>query len=139
MLGLLGAVRPAIALSFAAAAAAPFNVVSPIGGFRLDMLRDYVAIDIGFSPNEHKSRIKPVGHPLVEIAAVIGLEHARPEVLDRLNYRYGAWQGELAPLLARPALGGASPATACRSFVAQLGKPNKYARSIQAVTEEIPK
>lgn len=139
MKDLLDAARPFIRAEPVASAADPFSIASPVGGFRLDMKRDYVPIDIGFSPNAHKGRIEALGHPVVEIAAVIGLENARPAVIDRLSYRYGVWRGELLPTLARPALGCASSASHARTFLAHLGEPNKYDRSIQDVFEEIAK
>ena len=136
---LLDAVRPCIRANLVAASADPFRIASAIGGFRLDMHRDYVPIDIGFSLNAHKGKIEAMGHPIVEIVAVIGLEHARPAGIDRLSYRYGAWRGMLDPALARPTLGCASMACEVRTFLAQLGEPNKYARSIRNVTEETVK
>ena len=136
---LLEATRPLIEANPVAASADPFGVASAIGGFRLDMHRDYVPIDIGFSLNAHKGKIEAMGHPVVEIVAVIGLEHARPAVIDKLAYRYGAWRGMLDPALARPTLGCASMACEVRTFLAQLGEPNKYARSIRNVTEETVK
>lgn len=133
---LLDAARPLIKANLVAASADPFCIASAIGGFRLDMHRDYVPIDIGFSLNAHKGNIEAMGHPIVEIMAVIGLEHARPAGIDRLVYRYGAWRGMLDPTLARPTLGCASMACEVRIFLSQLGEPNKYARSIRHVTEE---
>jgi DNA-binding transcriptional LysR family regulator len=49
----------------------PFAFEAPLtGGFRFDWRRDYIALDAGFSPNDHKSgsgQITMVGYPLVEI------------------------------------------------------------------------
>lgn len=136
MQDLLDAARSLMSAGPVSAHVDPFSFSSPIGGFRLDMHRDYVPIDIGFSPNAHKGNIEAVGHPLVEIAAVIGLENARPAVVDRLAYRYGVWRGPLTPTLARPALGCSCPASAVRTFLTRLGEPNKYDRSIRDVNEE---
>lgn len=136
---LLDAAKPLIKADLVAVSADPFRIANAIGGFRLDMHRDYVPIDIGFSLNAHKGKIEAMGHPLVEIVAVIGLEHARPVVIDRLAYRYGAWRGMLDPALARPTLGCAPMACDVRTFLAQLGEPNEYDRSIRNVTEETVK
>lgn len=84
----------------------PFDLPAKLSiGFRLEMRRDYTAIDVGFSPNDHKSTIQVVGYPLVEMLAVIGLENARPKRINRYEYRYAAWGEFLPPMLARPALG----------------------------------
>lgn len=84
----------------------PFDLSAKLSiGFRLEMRRDYTAIDVGFSPNDHKSTIQVVGYPLVEMLAVIGLENARPKRVNRYEYRYAAWGEFLPPMLARPALG----------------------------------
>lgn len=136
MNGLLDAARPLIKADLAGASADPFRIASAIGGFRLDMHRDYVPIDIGFSLNAHKGKLEAMGHPIVEIVAVIGLEHARPAVIDKLSYRYGGWRGMLDLTLARPTLGCASMACEVRTFIAHLGEPNDYDRSIRNVTEE---
>ena len=136
---LLDAAKPLIKANLSAASADPYRIASAIGGFRLDMHRDYVPIDIGYSLNAHKGKLEAMGHPVVEIVAVIGLEHARPVVIDKLSYRYGAWRGMIEPALARPTLGCASMACEVRTFLAQLGEPNKYDRSIRNVTEETVK
>ena len=59
---LLEATRPLIEANPVAASADPFGVASAIGGFRLDMHRDYVPIDIGFSLNAHKGKIEAMGN-----------------------------------------------------------------------------
>jgi CRISPR-associated protein Csx14 len=114
----------------------PFNKPSPVGGFRLELRRDYVPMDIGFTLNAHQSTIAAQGFPMVEILAVIGLENARPEVLDRLHYRYSVWRGLLQPCLARPILGDGQSPFETRTFAAVLGEPNEYDRSILFAIEE---
>jgi CRISPR-associated protein Csb3 len=136
MQDLLSAVRPLIGLDPCAAITDPFGIESPVGGFRLDLHRDYVPIDIGFTLNAHRATMDSMGHPLVEVLAVIGLEDARPAVLDRLTYRYGVWRGPLDSALARPALGCSAPGSLIRKFTASLGRPNQYDRSIRHVIEE---
>jgi len=134
MRDLLEATKTLIDSTHASVVADPFGSKSPVGGFRMDLHRDYIPIDIGFSLNFH-DKMSAIGHPLVEIMAVIGLENARPLVIDRLIYRYGTWGSKLSLPLARPALGCANVAT-LRVFVAELGEPNEYDRSIRNVKEE---
>ncbi len=114
----------------------PFNKPSPVSGFRLEMRRDYVSMDIGFSLNAHQSAMSAQGFPLVEVLAVIGLENARPHVIDRLHYRYSAWRGLVPPLLARPILGNGSNYFQTKTYTTTLGEPNKYDRSILFAVEE---
>lgn len=114
----------------------PFDVTAELSsGFRLDMRRDYVPLDIGFSVNEH-SAMAIVGYPLVELLAAIGLEHARPQRKARLRYRYGIWSGFLPPSLARPIVGAQSQGFTERFFSMTLGEPNDYERSILSTREE---
>ncbi len=105
-------------------------------GFRLEMRRDYVAIDVGFSPNDHND-IAVQGYPLVELLAAIGLEHARPKKVDRFKYQYAAWNHFLPSMLARTALGGDKAASTIRRFSMALKEVNRGGdRSIYFVTEE---
>lgn len=74
----------------------PFSLSAPqTSSFRFDWRRDYIPVDAGFSPNKH-GKLSMVGFPVVEILAAIGVTHARPERVNKLEYRYGV-------------LGGASP------------------------------
>lgn len=136
MRDLLNAARSAIQANIAFAASDPFAIAAPVGGFRLEMRRDYVPMDIGFSPNKHQSTMSILGFPIVEILAVIGLENARPSVINRLSYRYAVWRGLLTPSLARPLLGCMRSAIDTRTFAARLGEPNEYDRSILYAVEE---
>ena len=111
--------------------------------FRFDWRRDYVPVQDGFSPNEHKN-IRMVGFPLVEILAAVGMTHARPSRKTKLEYRYGVLgqdDGALfAPLFHRAALGASSPIPGrpFRRFVMHLDWPGKegQARCITQVMEE---
>jgi CRISPR-associated protein Csx14 len=132
----------------------PFNLsAGQSSSFRLDWRRDYIPIDAGFSLNSHKGRILPVGFPLVEILAAIGLSNARPKRLHVLEYRYGAigFEGHALepsnerwfydPTLVRAALGGSDlpfGRNRLRIFRMHLGWPAKegQARAITTVTEE---
>lgn len=124
----------------------PFAVSAPqTSSFRFDWRRDYVPMNVGFSPNDHTD-MTMIGFPLVELLAAIGLTHARPQRPHRANklaYRYGVVAcGDpvelLGPLFHRVALGCGTLPFAMRTFQIALGWPGKegQARSIIAVTEE---
>jgi len=94
----------------------PFGVTCALGGnFNMDPRGAWTAIDEGFSPNEHKS-MRVVASPVVEIMAVIGLEHARPDEYDVRRVRYAVWNTALRPMLARAALAGNGIGIPLRSF-----------------------
>lgn len=124
----------------------PFSLSSgQSSSFRFDWRRDYVALDAGFSPNEHKGSIVMVGYPLVEILAAIGLENARPWRTGRskLEYKYcvlGTKKShEPYPLIfIRAALGCSDLPFPQRKFQMQLDWPGQagQARCIVNVTEE---
>ena len=125
-----------------AAIADPFNVsAEQSSSFRFDWRRDYVPIDVGFSVNSQKGRIVTVGFPIVELLAAIGLGNARPERINKLEYRYAAASGEgdlLDLTLLRAGLGGADLPLPRRCFRMHLAYPGKegQARVISTVTEE---
>ncbi len=130
-------------------AADPFALSGPQSiSFRFDWRRDYIPVEDGFSPNNHKSgsiQIQMVGYPLVEILAAIGVTNARPRRQTKLEYRYGvlgAGNGPLLdPMFHRAALGAETspiPGRPFRRFVMHLGWPGQpdQARCITQVTEE---
>jgi CRISPR-associated protein Csx14 len=123
----------------------PFAFEAPLtGGFRFDWRRDYIALDTGFSPNDHKSgsgQITMVGYPLVEILAAIGMQHARPQRPDRrdkLLYRYGVSNTRLPTAFVRAVLGAQSVGFPMRVFQMRLGWPGQegQARCILNAEEE---
>jgi CRISPR-associated protein Csb3 len=117
----------------------PFAVPFPqSSSFRFDWRRDYVPMDVGFSPNNHGTSIKMVGYPLVEMFAAIGLQHARPHRIDKLNYRYAVAHAALPTTLVRAVLGGHSLNFPSRTFRMRLGWPGKegQARCIIDTQEE---
>ena len=124
----------------------PFELAKPqSSSFRFDWRRDYIPIDVGFSPNKHKSNISMVGYPIVEILAAIGLGNARPQCSARskLEYRYGVLGCEEStnfydPIFVRAVLGCAKMDFPQRDFLMQLGWPGKegQARCIINVTEQ---
>jgi hypothetical protein len=109
----------------------PFEVLTLMGGsFNFDPRGAWTALDAGFSPDQQKKRGKIDGiaaSPVVEILAAWGLEHARPDEYETRQVRYGAWSGLVPPILARPALAGASVALCVRRFhfVLDLSGKNK--------------
>ena len=123
----------------------PFSVAKPqSSSFRFDWRRDYIPLDLGFSPNEH-SNLTMVGYPIVEMLASIGLTNARPKRTERskLEYRYSvlgiATPDELYdPIFLRAALGGTAMYFPHRDFMMQLGWPGQenQARCITNVIEE---
>lgn len=127
----------------------PFALSGPQSiSFRFDWRRDYIPVQDGFSPNNHKSgsiQIQMVGFPLVEVLAAIGVTNARPSRKTKLEYRYGvlgAGKGPLLdPMFHRAALGAATspvPGRPFRRFVMHLDWPGQedQARCITQVTEE---
>lgn len=135
----LGLVRSLGDNALSEAARDPFSVAAlQSSSYRFDWRRDYTALDVGFSPNEHGA-IRMVGYPLVELLAAIGLQHARPERLEKLRYRYGVSSGRLPTLLARGVLGGQGMGFPIRLFTMRLGWPGQegQARCIIDAQEEI--
>jgi CRISPR-associated protein Csb3 len=130
------------------AAPDPFALAADMSSsFRLDWRRDYIPIDAGFSLNKHSS-MTPIGFPLVELLAALGLSHARPFRPDRrnkLDYVYGVVGRPqpsalfLSPPILRAALGAVSLPFATRRFRMLLDWPGQenQARAITTVTEEI--
>lgn len=118
----------------------PFAFSCPqSSSFRFDWRRDYVPIDVGFSPNKHGS-MTMVGYPLVELLAAIGLQHARPKRLKtKLEYRFAIASMPLPTMFVRAVLGGGAPNFPSRIFRVQLGWPGKegQARCIIDTKEEL--
>ena len=121
----------------------PFALPSAqTSSFRFDWRRDYIPLDVGFSPNVHQ-RISMTGFPIVEMLAAIGVSNARPKRLGKLEYRYSVLGGRrpLEPLFLRAALGATIsplPGVPTRHFVMRLDWPGREgdARCITQVTEE---
>lgn len=114
------------------------------GSFRFDWRRDYVPIDVGFSPNLH-GHVVMRGYPVVELLAAIGLTHARPVRHTKLRYGFGVAGTSASELhdlnFLRAALGARQPpfpGMPFRSFRMQLDWPGQenQARCITSVIEE---
>jgi len=130
---------------FKTAAADPFAVgAAQSSSFRFDWRRDYVPLGVGFSLNNH-SKLSPVGYPIVEILAALGMAHARPlrpKRSDKLHYRYAVPTDTPLPVsLLRAALGTAALPFPTRIFQIALDWPGQenQARCITDVTEETSK
>lgn len=122
----------------------PFSLAAPqSSGLRFDWRRDNVPLRAGFSMNNHaNAHLLPVGYPLVEVLAAIGLTHARPCRVDpksKLAYRYGIiFDQPLPAVFHRAALGLADIPFPTQTFTMQLGwagQPGK-ARCISRITKE---
>lgn len=109
----------------AQAAVAPFELSErQSSSFRFDSRGSYVPLDLGFSLNAH-GEMRVAGYPLVELLAALGLQNARPRMIDKLRYEFGVWGVPLPVQLARACLGTLFPGVPIRSFVMHLGWPGK--------------
>ena len=123
----------------------PFSLsAEQSSSFRFDWRRDYVPIDLGFSPNAHNNLVMR-GYPIVELLAAIGLTNARPTKRGRLEYCYGVagitGNDLYDPIFLRAALGSENrpvPGMSFRLFAMHLDWPGKegHARCITEVIEE---
>jgi len=100
----------------------PFGKTVPLGGssFKMDARKSWTPIDVGYSPDEQAHAVE--ASPVVELLAAIGLEHARPQVLEGYEVRYGVWEPNLPPSLARAALGASNIGVPMRTFRFRLAK-----------------
>jgi CRISPR-associated protein Csb3 len=120
----------------------PFSLSSPMtSSFRFDWRRDYIPLDVGFSPNNHGAALRMVGYPFVELLAAIGLQYARPARVtprDKLAYCYAVSSESLPTSFVRAVLGGSNLGFPLRRFRMQLGWPGQtgQARCIVDTQEE---
>lgn len=101
----------------------PFRVTPMGGSFNFDARGAWTALDAGYSPNDQGHAV--AASPVVEILAAWGLQHARPDRVDKRHFRYGAWSVVVPPILARPALAGLSVAVPARRFLFELALSGK--------------
>lgn len=106
-------------------AASPFDVTTRMGGsFNFDPRGAWTPLDAGYSPNQQQHWV--TASPVVEILAVWGLEHARPDEYETRRVRYSVWSDFLPPILVRPLLGcGAIPGISARRFRFELDLSGK--------------
>lgn len=112
----------------------PFNLSAILGScLRLEWRGSGVPLDLGFSPNSHKSEgWERKSFPLVEVLAAVGLSHARPQRIKKLEYRYGVisrpthFAESCLPLpLLRAAAGAVHLPFPQRTFTMHLGWANQ--------------
>ncbi len=123
----------------------PFAVSKPqSSSFRFDWRRDYIPLDVGFSPNDHTD-LTMIGFPIVEMLAAIGMSNARPKRSERtkLEYHYGVLGIDTSntlydPMFLRASLGCSDLGFPQRHFTMRLGWPGQenQARCITDVLEE---
>ena len=116
--------------------------IAQASSFRFDWRRDYVPMQVGFSPNRH-GKVTMLGFPLVELLAAIGLANARPLRVTKLTYRYaiaGAATSLVPPSLLRAALGTTPTGLPARIFEMRLDWPGQenQARCIVETREITP-
>lgn len=119
--------------------AAPFDTLCSMGGsFNFDPRGGWTAINAGFSPDRQSKAGLLDGiaaSPVVEILAVWGVEHARPDEYKTRQVCYGVWQGLVPAMLARAALSGVEVVRPFRRFRFVLeGQKNKV---VTFATEEL--
>jgi CRISPR-associated protein Csx14 len=115
----------------------PFAITGPVGGrFGYDARGAWDAIRLGTSLDKQGVSIEVAPH--VEILAMLGLEHARPEFRGNYEIRYLVW-GKVFPVsLARAALTAAHlllPPDQYRGFRAHLGDDQQYKKCFPAQEE----
>ena len=128
-----------------ASVADPFNLAALLGSnMRLEKRGSCVPLDAGFAPNDH-AQLQIRTFPLVEILAALGLTHARPQRVEKLEYRYGVIATDkpgLFPMpLLRAAIGAPKLPFDQRTFTMILGWAGKegQARVITSSVEETSK
>ncbi len=109
----------------------PFDIAGVVGAnFRLELRRNWISLDLGFSPDKLSKgpaslHVAVVTYPLVELFAAFGLGNARPrERPGGMEWQYSAWSTLLPVELARVALAQASSICAVRHFRMLLEQPN---------------
>lgn len=108
----------------------PFNLPAPVAAnFRLELRRNWTAINLGFSPDKINKasgtvNIELMTYPVVELLAAIGLNHSRPIRLEKLKWSYAAWNSPLPTFFARAAISGNLMPDIARRFEMILEEPN---------------
>jgi CRISPR-associated protein Csx14 len=104
--------------------AKPFDVLTPMGGsFNFDPRGAWTAIDVGYSPNQHKHSVE--ASPVVELLAAIGLENTRPDEFELRKARYAVWCESVPLILARAVITDALPLLSDRRFRFDLALSGK--------------
>jgi len=88
----------------------PLNLGAVVpANFRLELRRNWVSLDLGFSPDKLNKgpkcrHLSIISYPFVELLAALGLSHARPTKNKKLEWSYFPWSDALPPPLARAAI-----------------------------------
>lgn len=96
------------------------------GRFGFDPTAAWVALDVGWSPNEQGVQVGT--RAVVELLAAIGLQRFRPLPVagESFMYEYTAWATPLPPLTAAPSAAGACPTPGARTFRFRIVKRGSY-------------
>lgn len=107
--------------------AAPMQRRVPLSGrFGFDPTAAWIALDVGWSPNEQGVEVGT--RAVVELLAAIGLQRFRPAPVpsESFTYQYTAWATPLPTLAAAPMAAGAYPSTGGRTFRFRIVKRGSY-------------
>lgn len=107
-----------------------FNATVCLSGrFGFDPGPAWNALDVGFSPNEHKHQgFDVASSPAVELLAAVGIQRFRPVVSpnrELIDYRF--WSAPLSPLAAAAIVGGLDLPTTSRTWRCRVVSRVRYA------------
>ncbi len=96
------------------------------GRFGFDPSSSWLALDVGWSPNEQKVEVGTA--PAVELLAAIGLQRFRPmrASKDEFVYDYSAWNIFLNPPVAQAVCGGQWKPSGTRTYRFAIVKRGSY-------------
>lgn len=107
--------------------AAPMQRRVPLSGrFGFDPTAAWVALDVGWSPNEQGVEVGT--RAVVELLAAIGMQRFRPAPVpdESFMYQYTAWATPLPRLAAAAIVAGACPSPGGRTFRFRIVKRGSY-------------
>jgi len=93
----------------------PSSSKKPVAPFYFDARRFSDSLDTGFSLDVQEASV--LGHPAVEILALIGLQRFRPRLISRRKYRYSVWSTPLSPVPGSAAAASELPLMAAYDFI----------------------
>jgi CRISPR-associated protein Csx14 len=100
---------------------------TPLSGrFGFDPSAAWVALDVGWSPNEQGVDVGTAA--AIELLAAIGLQRFRPRraPTGQFEYLYATWSVPLSPVVAHAACAGACPTPGARTFRFAIVKRGSY-------------
>jgi CRISPR-associated protein Csx14 len=92
--------------------------------FGVDPRSAWVALDLGYSPNEQGEESRT--YPVVELLAAFGLEGFRPAGKRNSGFEYSLWLSELPLAIARTAAARPWDGLAATRFKFELGERGSY-------------